>query len=79
LSPSAENLLKGVADLGPESDGPLIEEHWAAVHGKYEVSAVLDGLVNEATERVNRRVIAVGRTVGCIQHKPEGSVRERLE
>ena len=76
VSSSLQDLLKSVVDLGPEGNGVLVERHGTAVQGKHEVGAMIDGLVDEATEAVDPHVLAVGGTVSCVQDEPEGPVRE---
>jgi len=60
-------------------DGVGVGEHGAAVHREHEVAAVLDGLVDEASEAFDRSVAAIGGAVGCPQNELEGPVRERGE
>jgi hypothetical protein len=49
------------------------------VQGKHEVGTVLDGVLDESTEALDRRVIAIGGPVGCFQYELEGPVRQRRE
>jgi hypothetical protein len=79
LLPSAQDLPKSLVDVGSEGDSGLVEGHGAAVHGKHEVGAVLDGAVKELTEGVDRRAFAVDGPRRCFEDNLEGPVREGSE
>jgi len=49
------------------------------VQREYEIGAMIDGLVDEGTEGVDRRTIAVGGTVSGVEDELEGPVCEGRE
>lgn len=72
-----ENIFKGGMHFGSKSDRGLVKGYPAAVHRQHELGTVIDGLVDESTQRVDACTGLVGGILGCVENKAERPEGER--